>query len=261
DLFSENITGKILRVAEGYLGHTHSARCYPELVPQSGQNEGKYSCRPMDFWTCGFFPGSIYALLERATRYPQSMCHNDPGIILSQVRDVLESWGKKWSDPLHHVSHRTDTHDLGFMIMPHMRARWELFHDQEALQSIQNAAVSLHSRFHTRVAAIRSWDHLTWQRGVNINDKQTNFLVIVDSLCNLDLLFYAAKHTGRGYLADAATTHAKTLLRTHLRREPTCKRHGYDGMLYSTCHVVNFLPATGEVKEIRTAQGYAPEST
>jgi hypothetical protein len=96
--------------------------------------------------------------------------------------------------------------------------------------------------------------------------------VIIDSLCNLELLFYAAAHTGYDFLANAAITHAKTLMKTHLRQETTpvdwtpsgshCHGHGgYDGPLYSTCHVVNFAPATGEVKEIRTAQGYAPEST
>ncbi|TVY62454.1 Unsaturated chondroitin disaccharide hydrolase [Fusarium oxysporum f. sp. cubense] len=283
ELYSENITAKIIRVAEKCLEnnvgilltffvatqhlesrlieHKNPPTFYPELVHQSGENEGTYSRRPIDFWTCGFFPGSIYALLERAIRYPQSMRHDDSRLLLSQVRDRLEVLGKQWSEPLHRMARRTDTHDLGFMMLPHMRVRWELFHDREALESIQTAAVSLYSRFDARVGAIRSWDFLTWQRGVDIRDKKDNFLVIVDSLCNLELLFYAAEHTGYRYLAEAATAHAKTLLRTHIRKEPTRKRNGYDGMLYSTCHVVNFSAAAGCVKEIRTAQGYNYEST
>ncbi|KAL0944964.1 unsaturated glucuronyl hydrolase [Colletotrichum truncatum] len=147
------------------------------------------------------------------------------------------------------------------MMMPHMRVRWELLHDKEALQSIQTAAASLYSRYDSRVGAIRSWDFLTWQRGVNITDRTDNFLVIVDSLCNMELMYYAAEHTGYRYLADAATSHAKTLLRTHLREEPSYKRDNYDGVLYSTNHVVNFSPVTGDIKEIRTAQGYSPDST
>ncbi|WAO91154.1 Hypothetical protein NCS54_00860900 [Fusarium falciforme] len=261
ELYSENITAKIIQVAEKCLENNNPPTLYPELVRQSGEDEGKYSHRPVDFWTCGFFPGSIYALLERATRYPQSMRLSDSRLLLSQVRDRLEVLGRQWSEPLHRMAHRTDTHDLGFMILPHMRVRWELLHDRVALESIRTAAVSLYSRFDARVGAIRSWDSLTWQRGVNIRDKKDNFLVIIDSLCNLELLFYAAEHTGYGYLAEAATAHAKTLLRTHLRKEPTRKRDGYDGMLYSTRHVINFSPATGDVKEIHTAQGYTPEST
>ncbi|KAF2013158.1 glycoside hydrolase family 88 protein [Aaosphaeria arxii CBS 175.79] len=251
ELYSENITANVLR---------DPPESYPELVPQSGEKEGEYRCRPIDFWTCGFFPGSIYALLERATKHPKSMHHADNRLLLSQVRDTLGLLGVKWSEPLHRMAHRTDTHDLGFMIMPHMRARWELFHDQKALDSIRTAAVSLYSRFDARVGAIRSWDHLTWQRGVDIRDKQENFLVIIDSLCNLDLLFYAAEHTGYEFLSAAAVIHAKKLIKSHLRKE-SVTRNSYNGDLYSTCHVANFQPSTGEVKEIRTAQGYAPDST
>ncbi|KAH8893633.1 Six-hairpin glycosidase [Thozetella sp. PMI_491] len=260
-LYSENVTAKILRLAESCLQNNNPPSLYPELVPQSGLTEGQYNLRARDFWTCGFFPGSIYLLLERTIKYPGSMRHGDSQLLSADVRDKLEVLAKTWSEPLHRAAHRTDTHDLGFMIMPHMRPRWELLHDRGALQSICTAASSLYSRFDARVGAIRSWDSLTWQKNVNIQSKMENFLVIIDSLCNLDLLFYAAAHTGYSHLAEAADTHARTLLRTHLRPEPERRRDGYDGLLYSTCHVVNFLPTTGEIKEIRTAQGYAPSST
>ncbi|KAL2861954.1 Six-hairpin glycosidase-like protein [Aspergillus pseudodeflectus] len=264
-LYCENITAKILRVAESCLENNDPPTFYPELVPQSGENKGQYSRRPMQFWTCGFFPGSIYLLLERATKYPETMRPRHSQLRIAQLRETLRAIGHKWSEPLHSTAYRTDTHDLGFMIMPHMRARWELLHDDAALSTICTAAASLYSRFNARVGAIRSWNHLTFQRNVDIRDAETNFLVIIDSLCNLELLFYAAAHAGYEYLATAAITHAKTLLKTHLRRETplnlTSGIHGYNGPLYSNCHVVNFSPATGEVKEIRTAQGYAPEST
>ncbi len=40
----------------------------------------------------------------------------------------------------------------------------------------------------------------------------TNLLVIIDSMCNLDLLFYAAAHSGDSKLAQVAETHARTVL-------------------------------------------------
>lgn len=72
---------------------------------------------------------------------------------------------------------------------------------------------------------------------------------------NLDLLFYASAHLGPE-LAAIATTHAKTLINSHLRRESIAGKE-----VYSTIHVVNFDPATGAIKERRTAQGYAASST
>lgn len=220
-----------------------------------------YTRRVANFWTCGFFPGSIWALVERATKYPQSMRHGDTRILLATVRNKLEALGLQWSEPLSRQAYRTDTHDLGFMILPHMRRRWELFHSKEALSTIITAATSLYSRFNTRVGAIRAWDVMHWVRGSEIYCTKENFLVIVDSLCNLELLYYAAAHSGYTYLADAATTHAKTLLKTHLRPEPERTRDGYQGMLYSSSHVVNFVPATGEIQKIFTAQGHAASTT
>jgi hypothetical protein len=214
----------------------------------------------IDFWTCGFFPGSIWALVERATKYPQSMRHEDLRLLLQHVRRRLVDLGRTWSDPIAASAHRTDTHDLGFIILPHMRPRWELFHDQNALDSICTAATSLYSRFDARAGAIRSWDSITWMRDAEFHCKATNFLVIIDSMCNLELLYYAASHTGYDYLAKAATTHAKTLITSHLRRE-SVQRHGYDGVLYSTIHVANLGPTTGKVQHIYTAQGHLPSTT
>ncbi|KAF6803391.1 unsaturated glucuronyl hydrolase [Colletotrichum musicola] len=269
-LYAENITAKVLRVAVENLVEnvrasiafsSSSSKLYPELVPQSGPGVGKYTRRVVDFWTCGFFPGSIWALVDRATKYPQSMRHEDSRLLASLVRERLIELGTKWSQPLHASAARTDTHDLGFMILPSMRPRWELFHDQEALSTILNAAVSLYSRFDPRIGAIRSWDAITWMDDLHIRCKRDNFLVIVDSLCNLELLYYAAAHTGYGYLAEAATAHAATLLRSHLRPERGRKRDGFGGTLYSTIHVVNYAPETGAVRETHTAQGHSPSTT
>jgi hypothetical protein len=149
---------------------------------------------------------------------------------------------------------------MSFMIQPSMRPRWELLHDEKALQSVLTAATSLLTRYNEKVGAIRSWDKLT-QEGVNITSLDDDFLVIIDSMCNLDLLYYAAAHTGRAELADAATLHARTVIGANLRPEKGLRREGFDGALYSTFHVSNFSPATGEIKEQRTAQGYSADST
>lgn len=96
------------------------------------------------------------------------------------------------------------------------------------------------------------------QETVNITSATEDFLVIIDSMCNLDLLYYAAAHTGDKHMHEAATAHARTLIQTHMRSE----KPGADGKpRYSTTHVVNFDPRTGGIKERRTAQGYQATST
>ncbi|CAI4218890.1 unnamed protein product [Parascedosporium putredinis] len=69
--------------------------------------------------------------------------NNSHGAELATIRDSLEALGRTWSDPLHGQARRHDIHDLGFMIQPHMRARWELYHDTEAFETVKVAAESL----------------------------------------------------------------------------------------------------------------------
>lgn len=246
------------RPAAHVLGSSETSQtpptAYPEQVPQTGPQAGNYALRDKDSWTCGFFPGSIYSLIERLVKFPLAIAG---GKEHKKLIAQLHALGRAWSDPLFEAAKRTDTHDMGFMIQPAMRVRWEVLHESDALDAILTAARALYTRNNTTVGAIRSWDAMV-QHGIDISDMASNFLVIIDSLCNLDLLYYAAAHTGETHLAEAATTHAKTLLRTHLRKEAD---PSVDRLMYSTVHVVNFDPATGEMKERLTAQGYSASST
>jgi hypothetical protein len=145
--------------------------------------------------------------------------------ITAKVLDL----GQRWSAIIHDMAKRTDTHDMSFMVQPSMRVKWEVLHEGKALQSILEAAENLHTRYNAQVGAIRSWDALS-QDGVDITSMDDDFLVIIDSMCNLDLLYYAAAHTGNTALSDAATAHADTLLSNHLRPEAalegSCKLYG-----------------------------------
>ncbi|KAF7161300.1 hypothetical protein CNMCM5623_006917 [Aspergillus felis] len=255
-IFSENVLAKILRVAVDALNNNDPPTEYPEFVPQKGPSTGRYILRESSFWTCGFFPGLLYLLLERAIRYPSTfpyLGHNhnlDP----ASLRDHLVTLCTKWTAPIYPMSLRTDTHDLGFILAPSLRRSWELTSNTENLQALLTGARSLASRFVPSTGTIRSWDALR-QSDVEITSLETDCLVIIDSMMNLDLLFYAAAHLGPE-LAAIATTHAKTLINSHLRKESIAGKEGY-----STIHVVNFDPATGRIKERRTAQGYSATST
>jgi hypothetical protein len=134
-----------------------------------------------DFWTCGFFPGSLYALLERAMKYPQFL--PIPTIYRSTFHKHLLDLCRAWSVPIRAMKTRTDTHDMSFIIQPALRMDWELNGNTDSLQCVITAAHSLASRFNERVGAIRSWDDTSNHR-YSFTDMETDFLVIIDSMCS-----------------------------------------------------------------------------
>ncbi|KAJ5748321.1 uncharacterized protein N7511_010017 [Penicillium nucicola] len=261
-LFEENTLAKIIGPAEWYLENNRPPTKFPETVPQTGLSKGVYRCRDAEFWTCGFFPGSLYCLLERMRRYPESSIAKVLGPsslknfqfrLVSHLTDLCE----EWTAPIYAMAARTDTHDLGFIVQPALQRDWELFGNQKSLSALLQAATSLATRYDERVQAIRSWDSFS-NAHHNISSMEDDFLVIIDSLCNLDLLFYAGNYTQNYRLMSIASTHATTLLDTHIRKESVPGR----GPCYSTYHAVNFSPPGGGiVKEKLTAQGYSDNST
>lgn len=204
---------------------------------------------------------------ERAVKYPRVfpyLGHEKDNLPFasSLLRQELISLCKDWTGPVEAMQSRTDTHDMGFIIQPSLRKDWELTGNENSLQAVLTAAKSLASRYSPAVGAIRSWDVLS-QANVSITSMTQDFLVIIDSMMNLDLLFYASSHLSDPVYAEIAIAHARTLIKSDLRPETAVGRTDtrYKGTLYSHYHVINFDAQTGEVKERRTAQGYSAEST
>ncbi|KAJ5641452.1 glucuronyl hydrolase [Penicillium lividum] len=255
ELYSENIVAKIWRVAESYLEEHPSLETYPEYVPETGPHSGKYDSKPAKFWTCGFFPSSLYCILERFTKFPHrvplpALSSDNTRSLVSPHYVQLLALCRSWSAPLHAQATRTNTHDLGFMIHP-LRMDWELTGNQSSLESYLTAADNLASRYDERVGAIRSWDQAKSQ-AYEIIDKENNFLIIVDSMCNMDLLFYAGHHAKNSRLTAIATRHARTVLATLIRPDA------------STWHVANLdqhAPQQATVKYNMTHQGFADDSS
>ncbi|KAJ6030330.1 uncharacterized protein N7446_000609 [Penicillium canescens] len=219
---------------------------FPNYVPSTGSNIGQYVFSDISAWTSGFFPGSMYELLERSVRFPDHL--KTGSVDPEDIHDQLLELSRQWAKPLQTQAFRTNTHDMGFLIMPAFQKDWELTGNQDSLDTIVTAAHSLATRFDPRVKAVRSWDSLVNKRQ-NITNKETNFLVIIDSMCNMDLLFYAGHHTGNQTLIDIATTHAHTVRRNIVRKN------------YSTFHCCNIDPQNDKIKFQETVQGYKDWST
>ncbi|KAI4618328.1 uncharacterized protein J4E87_007996 [Alternaria ethzedia] len=245
-IYSESVVAKIVQVAQRGLKQQAPLPSYPHTVPQIGPEAGRYEEREADFWTCGFFPGCIYALLERSIRYPQAI--DVPEHVRPQIQDQLLKLGRHYGVAINQMSGRTDTHDMGFIVQPALQKDWELTGNKESLQSVVNAAYALASRYDDRVKAIRSWDVAINDR-YSITDMSTNFLVIIDSMCNLDLLYFVGHIQNDQKLIDIATQHADSIIHEILRPD------------FSSYHLVNFDPRTGQPQAKMTNQGWKDDST
>jgi len=191
-----------------------SAQVPDSVFPKTFEN-GKYVfCKSGD-WVSGFYPCTLMLI--------GSQTGNNKLYELAKQK-------MKW---LEKEQFNTRTHDLGFM----MYCSFGNALEYEALDSYKriliNSAGSLASRFSPVVGAIRSWD----------SKPKEDFLVIIDNMMNLELLFWATRHTGDTSYRNIAISHANTTLKYHFRED------------YSSFHVVNYNALTGAVKERKTHQG------
>ena len=104
---------------------------------------------------------------------------------------------------------------------------------------VLQSAKTLITRYNDKVKSIRSWDH---------NRDKWKYPVIIDNLMNLEMLFWATQETGDSIYWKIAVNHANTTMKNHFRPD------------YSSYHVVDYDPETGEVRAKQTAQGYADDS-
>lgn len=239
ELYAPSVTAKLWAVAQQPLLQitTSPPTLFPEYTHPGGS---RYVYRDLKFWTSGFFPGSLYLLLERQVRYPHVFQQRQKPSPLHHLQ--LEHACAWWTENLHANAHLAATHDLGFMIMPWARPAWELRRDARALETLRAAAGTLHGRYNAAVGAIRSWDSCV-TRAYSFRDPRSEFLLIIDNMMNLSLLFYVAARTGDAAMRDAAVGHARTTRRTHVRADGT------------TAHLVVLDPDTGAVRQALTNQG------
>ncbi|PWK78971.1 glycosyl hydrolase family 88 [Mucilaginibacter oryzae] len=171
------------------------------------------------WWCSGFYAGSLLKLYE-ATK---------DTALLTQANHNLKGLEKE--------QFNKTTHDLGFMMYCSFGNANRIEPKPAYKEIIINSAKSLSTRFNPNVGCILSW-----------NSKPDDFLVIIDNMMNLELLFNATKLTGDSSFYKIAVAHANTTIKNHYRPD------------FSSYHVINYDPKTGAVKEKKTAQGFANES-
>ncbi|QJD96845.1 glucuronyl hydrolase [Mucilaginibacter robiniae] len=171
------------------------------------------------WWCSGFYPGTLLYLYQQTK----------DAALLTEANRALTLLAPE--------QYNRTTHDLGFMMYCSFGNALKIAPKPAYKEILINSAKSLASRFDPKVGCIKSWD-----------SKKNEYLVIIDNMMNLELLFWATRATGDSSFYKIAVTHANTTMKNHFRPD------------YSSYHVVNYNPETGAVQQRRTAQGYADES-
>jgi hypothetical protein len=180
---------------------------------------GKYEFSNSEWWCSGFYPGTLLYIYEQT---------KDPALY-SEAERILKVLEKE--------KNNTSTHDLGFMMYCSFGNANNMAPKPEYKDILLTSARSLASRFNPATGCIKSWD-----------GKPNEYLVIIDNMMNLELLFWATKISGDSSFYKIAVTHANTTIKNHFRSD------------YSSYHVINYNSETGAVQQKRTAQGAADES-
>ena len=136
-------------------------------------------------------------------------------------------------EPIKHI----DSHDIGFMMYCSFGNANHIKPSAAYKDILLTSAQSLCKRFNPVVGCTMSW-----------SSKPGEFRVIIDNMMNLELLTWATKVSGDSTYAKIALQHANTTMKNHFRPD------------YSSYHLVNYNPATGDINKKQTVQGYADDS-
>ena len=192
------------------------------LYPTSLDRAGALELKSIRSWVSGFFPGTLW-------------------LLYGETQDPSWLWRARCrTAALAGLSSYERTHDLGFMVGCPVGLGVRLTGDKAYERLLVETSETLLKRFDPKVGLIRSWD--------NKNRQPDPYLVIIDNMMNLEMLFEASRLTGDPRFRDVAVAHANTTLRNHFRE---------DGSAY---HIVVYDSATGRVREHRGGQGYSSTS-
>ena len=193
-----------------------------DAFPKTTDAEGNLKTSDIGWWCSGFYPGSLWYIYEYTGD--------------EAFRDL--AW--KHTRRMEAMKDRHTDHDIGFQINCSYGNALRLTGDSTAIiPTYVQCARKLADRFTPAAGVIKSWDFLR-------NDWR--YPVIIDNMMNLELLTVAARLSGDASLADVADSHAKTTLRNHFRPD------------WTSWHLVDYDPETGDVRYKETVQGYAHES-
>ena len=198
----------------------------PTAYPRTTDNNGKLRTTPLNDWTEGFYPGSLWYIYE------------------NNKQNTWKQEAIRWTEALEPLKKQKGHHDIGFLIYCSFGNAYRLTKKEEYKQIIIEAANSLCTRFSPKTGCIKSWNYRkSW------NGKDEWFYpVIIDNMMNLELLFHASKVTGDESFRKVAISHAEQVMHHQVRKD------------YSCFHIIYYDKKTGKPIKGETSQGYSDNS-
>ena len=204
-----------------------------QLIESSGKflnprtvYDNKVMYIPMDDWTSGFFPGTMWLMYD-----------------LTEDNKWKE-YGVKYTEQLDSVKNLKWHHDVGFMIGCSYGNAYRITKNEAYKNVIIETAKSLSTRFRPVAGITQSWNvDKGWQA-----TRGWMCPVIIDNMMNLELLFKASDYSGNPLFRKIAISHADKTMENHFRKDFSCY------------HVVDYDTITGKVRGKCTAQGFSDES-
>ena len=191
---------------------------YPELT--RGE---RWACVENGGWVGGHWVG----LLWLAYAYTQDR--------------EMEKQARRWAARLQPRQYDTTTHDLGFLFELSHTLGGNITGDRSLFRPALQASRTMTLRFNERGKFFQAWGALN-------APAQMRGRIIIDTMMNLDMLFWASRETGEPIFAEQALGHARTSLARQVRAD------------YSTSHGAEFDPETGAFIEQKTHQGLSASS-
>ncbi|MBK5305641.1 MAG: glycoside hydrolase family 88 protein [Frankiaceae bacterium] len=170
-------------------------------------------------WAAGFVPGQLWEMY-RSTRDPQ----------WRRLAETIDT-------TLPREARDTRPHDLGFMLASPYVPAYASTGDVMYADLLRTGARSLDTHWRAGPGVLWSWPAAPGR-----------VQVVVDSLMNMELLFWAAEHGGSATLRAHARSHVLRLARDAMRP---------DG---STVHVLDYDEVSGQLLGTHTAQGFSDDS-
>ncbi len=193
-----------------------------------GSYQKDYAKSDIYWWTNGFWSGILWQMYH-ATGKDQYRCHAE------QVESKLDKALYGFMG-LHH--------DIGFMWLHSSVANYRLTGSETARTRGLMAANILAGRFNPAGNYIRAWN----PECVEVGQDCTGW-IIVDSMMNIPLLYWASKELKDPRFYYIAKSHADTVKRTLVRADGSCG------------HIASLNPDTGELIEIMAGQGFSNTSS
>ncbi len=198
-------------------------RIYGSKFPNYGDGT-RYALKENINWVAGFWPGMVWLT------YAQTGDEELAGYAAA----LLPSFERRLDENIH------INHDLGFLFTLSAQAQHQLTGDEDAAALAMRAAAVLLGRYRPKGRYIQAWGP--------IGEEARGGQMIMDTMMNLPLLFWAGQRTGDSRYATAALDHARATAAHNMRP---------DG---STFHTFFFNQHTGEPMHGATHQGAADES-